>query len=182
MSHLSDSDIDQGFTQKIYRQEYGSKPKIDGVMLLPLKNHVGEDGSLSEVLRAANGTVEGIENFSIAQINYSKIFPKTVKGWHLHYKQNDLWYVLPSSHLIVGLWDVRKVSSTAGISLKMSLGGGNSQLLFIPKGVAHGAANVSGRKAEMFYFVDQQFNPADPDERRIPWDSLGENFWKPHRD
>ena len=36
--------------------------------------------------------------------------------------------------------------------------------------------------AELLYFVDQKFDINNPDERRIPWDSLGENFWKPQRD
>ena len=32
--------------------------------------------------------------------------------------------------------------------------------------------------ATIVYFVNQQFNPADPDERRLPWDILGADFWQ----
>ena len=181
--YLTENDIDESLAKNIYSQSYDNKPHIEGVVIYPLKNHVGEDGDLSEVLRfGENGSVEGIPGFHIAQINRTKYYPGTVKGWHLHLKQNDLWYIMPSSHLLVGLWDVRKNSPTRNISMKLALGGGNSNLLFIPKGVAHGAANISGRKSEMFYFVDQQFNAENPDERRIPWNSLGEDFWKPQRD
>jgi|SRR3989338_11278009 len=182
MNHLTEQDIDEQVVLKVYSQNYSKKPTIAGVHLLHLKNHVGEDGALSEVIRMTNNTVEGLDGFTIAQINATKIHPGTIKGWHLHYNQNDLWHVLPDSHLLVGLWDVRKASSTNGNVMRLALGGGNAHLLFIPKGVAHGAANVSQKDAEMLYFVDKKFDIDNPDEKRIPWNSLGEDFWKPQRD
>ncbi len=62
------------------------------------------------------------------------------------------------------------------------MGGGQSQLLYIPKGVAHGSANFSINPAELLYIVNHQFDKNGPDERRIPWDSLGKNFWTPLKD
>ncbi len=182
MSDITQHDIDEQVINKVYSQSYTKKPTIAGVHVFPLKNHVGEDGALSEVIRMTDGHVQGIDGFSVAQINSTKLFPGTIKGWHLHYKQNDLWYVLPSSHLLVGLWDVRRSSDTKGNVMRLSLGGGNAQLVYIPKGVAHGAANVTQEPSEMLYFVDQQFDMQNPDEHRIPWNSLGEDFWKPLKD
>jgi len=182
-NQLTDQDIDDNIAPKIYSQIYKEKIQIDGVHLIQLKNHVGEDGDLSEILKISEaGFVESMPDFKLAQINSTKLYPGTIKGWHLHFKQNDLWYVIPSSHLIVCLWDIRKDSNTKDSVMRLTMGGGSSQLLFIPKGVAHGAANVTNNEAQIIYFVDQKFDVNNPDEKRIPWDSLGKDFWNPRRD
>ncbi|MBV9851097.1 MAG: dTDP-4-dehydrorhamnose 3,5-epimerase, partial [Armatimonadetes bacterium] len=49
---------------------------------------------------------------------------------------------------------------------------------YIPRGVAHGGANVGLVPATILYYVNQRFDISDPDERRLPWDILGEDFWK----
>lgn len=181
--HLSENDIDEEIASKMYSQSYAEKDTIEGVSLITLKNFVGEDGDLSEVLKfTLTGEVENLPHFKLAQINRTKLSSGAVKGWHLHFKQNDVWHVLPSSKLLVGLWDVRKASPTHGKKMRLALGGGNAHLLFIPKGVAHGAANISEKDAEMLYFVDQKFDLQNPDEKRMPWDSLGKDFWQPQRD
>jgi dTDP-4-dehydrorhamnose 3,5-epimerase len=51
-------------------------------------------------------------------------------------------------------------------------------LVYIPAGVAHGAANLWQSPAAILYFVSSQFDPADPDELRLPWDFLGAEFWQ----
>lgn len=50
------------------------------------------------------------------------------------------------------------------------------------KGIAHGSLNLSHKPAELLYFVDKQFDINNPDEKRIPWDAKGEDFWKPQGD
>lgn len=181
--NLTENDIDEQVAPKIYTQTYGKKPVIDRVSLVQLKNFIGEDGDLSEVIKfTKEGNVEGFADFKIAQINRTKLYPWAIKGWHLHLAQDDLWHVLPSSHLVVGLWDIRKSSKTKGVAMRIALGGGESKLLFIPKGVAHGAVNVSSKEAEVLYFVNQKFDVNNPDEKRLPWDSLGADFWRPLKD
>lgn len=180
--HLTEQDIIE-VPQKLYTQAYKEKVDIEGVSLISLKNNVGEDGDLGEVIRTTdNGEVEQIPGFKIAQINRTKLYSGAIKGWHVHFRQEDVWFVLPSSHLIVGLWDLRKSSKTKGSVMRLALGGGNSQLLFIPRGVAHGSVNISQKEAEVFYFVNKKFNIEDPDEKRLPWDSLGVDFWTPKKD
>ncbi len=67
MSHLNEHDIDEQAIQRIYSQAYIGKPTIQGVQVVNLKNHVGEDGALSEVMRVTeSGEVEGISGFKIA--------------------------------------------------------------------------------------------------------------------
>lgn len=174
---LSKQDIDGKVRGKLFVQDYSKKPAIDGVKIVEIRNMVGEDGDFSELLRLSNGEIEGFPGFHLAQINRSNMLPNAIKAWHLHYKQDEIQTVNPSDHLIVGLWDTRDKSSTKGVSMKLVLGGGKSHLVFIPKGVAHGYMNVSRKPATILYFVDQQFTMDDPDELRLPWDSL-KDFWE----
>lgn len=180
---LSLDDIDRNVRPKIYTQNYSKKPIIEGVKIINLTSHVGEEGDLSEIIKVGNqGEIEGISGFKIAQVNRTRLNPGSIKAWHLHFRQDEVWYLIPSGELLVGLWDVRKDSSTQGITMKLVLGGDNSQLLFIPNGVAHGSVNFIRQTVELFYFVNQRFDLKNPDEHRIPWDAKGADFWTPQRD
>jgi dTDP-4-dehydrorhamnose 3,5-epimerase len=166
----------------LYLQDYSPKSKIQGVEFIPVRNFPSDEGDFSEVLRLNDdGGLELKPDFHLAQINRTKSFPGSIKAWHAHFRQDEMWYVSPWEHLFVGLWDLRKDSPTANQRMRVILGAGQSQLLYIPKGVAHGSANFSGKQLELFYFVNQRFNLQDPDEKRIPWDTIAD-FWTPERD
>lgn len=168
---------------KIYTQKYQAKSVIDKVQIVELKSFVDEESNFGELVRLTDsGKLELFPDFSLKQINRTRLNPGSVKAWHVHFKQDELWYVFPQSSLVVGLWDIRKGSKTAGATMRMVLGEGSSQLLRIPKGVAHGSANLTLGHVDMLYFVNQQFNSKDPDEGRISWDAMGADFWKPVRD
>jgi len=176
---LSKEDIIQQYCSAIEVQDYSKKKKIEGVEIYELKNFVGEDGFLCEIVRLnKGGYLEGIKDFEILQINYSEVLPGAIKAWHLHFSQEDLWYISPGQTVLVGLYDLRKNSPAQKISMRFTLGGGKSQLLYIPRGVAHGYTNLTKKPISIVYFVNQKFNPNSPDEYRLPWDILGEDFWK----
>lgn len=164
-------------------QDYTSAPIIDGVKVIELKNHIGEGGDFSELMRVtSNGEMESVPGFNLRQVNRSSMLPGTVKAWHFHLSQEDVWYVPPSGNLLVGLWDLRKNSTTSDVKMRLTLGAGTSRLLLIPRGVAHGAANLSMNPVELFYFMNQQFDIKNPDEHRLPWDAAGRDekgkgFW-----
>lgn len=180
---LTSEDLADKVRKKVYIQNYSKKPSIEGVRVISLASHVGEEGDLSEILRlSTQGELENVPGFKIRQINRSQLTGGAVKAWHLHLRQEEIWYVIPSGKLLVGLWDVRKNAKTSGVAMRIMMGGGNSRLLFIPKGVAHGLANFTDKPAELFYIMNQEFDPANPDEYRIPWDSNGSDFWIPKRD
>lgn len=179
---LTLDDIDEKSQGQIYVQDYSAKSKIDGVKIIPIKNFVGEDGDFSEIIRMSGGKIEGLEDMEIRQVNRSRLLAGGVKAWHLHFEQEDIFYLPPSDSLLVGLWDLRKTSSSNGVSMKITLGAGQSSLLYIPRGVAHGMTNISGEPIDLFYFVSGQFDVSNPDERRLPWDSLGADFWIPTKE
>lgn len=166
-----------------YMQDYSPSTPIDGVKLIELKNINNEEGDFSELLRLTeDGHLELFPTFQLKQINRTELFPGSIKAWHFHFKQDEIWYTGPANHIVVGLWDIRKDSPTSGKHMKVVLGKGNRNMLYIPKGVAHGSINTSPASIHLYYFVNQQFNLNDPDEQRIHWDALGAEFWSPERD
>jgi dTDP-4-dehydrorhamnose 3,5-epimerase len=175
--------IDPKYQDIMYTQEYSKSKLIDGVQLVNVKNITGEDGNFSEILRInEKGGLELFPDFKLAQINRTSQMGNTIKAWHVHFYQDEIWYVAPNFHLFVGLWDLRKDSPTCGMTNRISLGANNSQLLYIPRGVAHGSAVISNSSVNLYYFINRQFDINSPDEQRIAWDHLGKEFWEPERD
>jgi len=180
---LLPEEIDEKLASKIYTQDYSPKPTIDGVSIVTLKNMAGEDSDFSELLRInPQGEAEQFPGFHVAQINRSTQIAGSVKAWHVHMAQDEVWYVPDEARLLTGLWDVRKNSPTRGMTMRIPMGGSTHRMLYIPRGVAHGSANFSHDIGIIMYFMNSTFNIKNPDERRIPWDTLGKEFWEPQRD
>lgn len=180
---LTSEDLIGKIQPKIYNQDYSPKQLIEGIKLIEIQNHTEEDGDFSEIIRiGTNGSLEAIPDFKLMQLNRTKVNPGMVKAWHLHLKQDVIWYVSSSQRLFVGLWDVRKKSKTAGMFMRLVLGETNANLLYIPKGIAHGSANFTTVPVDLYYIVNRQFNKNDKDEKRIPKDAIGKDFWLPLRD
>lgn len=163
-------------------QDYAPAPEIEGVYCLPLKKHVALEGSFMEHLRMIEGRVEGLPHpFEVRQISFSRSEPQRVNAFHLHPKevQNELWTVIQGV-LKVWLVDVRGDSPTSGVRRCYVLNGEAPGLLHIPSGVAHGYK--AGREgALLVYAMDSQFNLADPNEGRLPWDGFGADLWDEDR-
>jgi dTDP-4-dehydrorhamnose 3,5-epimerase len=176
---LDPTAIGPDFAPKVTTQDYSPTPKIDGVKLIDLRLMVDDGGSFAELVRfAEDGSLEAIPEFTPRQSSYSEVLPGAVKAFHLHFNQEDVWFVPPGDRLLIGLVDARKDSPSYKVSQRFVMGGGRAQLLYIPRGVGHGGANIWQKPAAILYFVNQQFNLADPDERRLPWDILGKDFWQ----
>lgn len=168
--------------KKLYTQKYTSGNIIQDVKKIPLKHFVGDEGDFGELMRLTEtGAVEAFPEFQVRQISRSRVEPKAIKGWHIHFNQDELWYVAPSEQLMIGLWDCREESESANTTMRINLGGGISQFLYIPRGVAHGCTNFTTKPVDLIYFMNNTFNVDAPDEQRIPFDTLPD-FWKPERD
>ena len=175
---LSKEAIGHEYREDLAVQDYTKKPTIEGVQLINLNHFVDDGGALAEVVRFDDqGHLQLIPEFKVKQSTYSQVLPGAIKAFHLHYNQEDVWFVLPHDRLLIGLFDARKDSPTYNKSMRFVMGAGKAQILYLPRGVAHGLANVWQAPAHMIYFVNQCFNPDEPDELRLPWDSLGADFW-----
>jgi dTDP-4-dehydrorhamnose 3,5-epimerase len=147
--------------------------------MVPLERHADDGGSFTELARLVDGRPAALAGFDVRQINYSELEPGTVKAFHVHARQTDVWYVPPSDRMLVVLVDVREGSTTEGVRMRLVLGNGTSRLLCVPPGVAHGVKNIGLAPGRIIYLVDQAFTP-DParcDEGRLPWDFAGADVW-----
>lgn len=175
--------IDPELASRVSLQKYGAERRIHGVEFHELSRFVDDAGSLQELARLDAGAFRGRPGFQLRQINHALLEPGSIKAFHLHLRQSELWFAPPDTRLLVGLLDVRADSPTTRQSMRFVMGDGASRLLFIPAGVAHGVANLSARAGSLVYFTDQEFTP-DParcDEQRLAWDTLGASFWERER-
>ena len=160
-------------------QTYGPAPEIDGVQLVELKRFTDDGGSFMELARLQQGMPAALPGFECRQVNYSEMDPGVIKAFHLHRRQTDVWFVPPDDKMLVVLLDVRAHTKSHGAQRRIVLGDGQSRLLRIPPGVAHGVKNLAFSRGHIIYFVDVQFSP-DPDqteEGRLPWDFAGADIW-----
>lgn len=176
---LSPDAIGSDFRDKVTTQEYTRKTPIEGVQIIDLRLMQDDGGSFAELVRFdEHGRLLQIPEFQVRQSSYSQVLPGAIKAFHLHYNQEDVWFVPPTDRLLIGLLDVREGSPTYGQSMRFVMGAGKAQLLYIPRGVAHGCGNLGNTSCTILYYVNQHFNLDSPDEHRLPWDILGEPFWQ----
>ncbi len=176
---LTPNAIGPDYAAHVSTQEYGRKTPIKDVQVMDLRLLIDDGGSFAELIRLDDtGKLLAIPTFQVRQSSYSLVLPGAVKAFHLHYNQEDVWFVPPTDRLIVGLLDVRADSPTYNQNMRLVMGGGKAQLLYIPRGVAHGCANIGATPSTILYYVNQHFDLNAPDEHRLPWDILGEAFWQ----
>ena len=167
------------YEKKARLQDYSGQTEIEGVNIISLNRFNDETGSFTELLRLDEGRTEALPNFNLKQINISKLDANKIKAFHVHKKQTDVWFVPPDSKILLLLADLRKDSPSSENMMRIVLGDGNSRLVVIPPGIAHGCKNLLQGKSEIIYFVDNQFDsdPENCDEWRLPWDNFGEAVW-----
>ncbi len=182
MQDLKKEELMKEVQQDIVVQSYAKKTVIDGVKVMDIRHMVAEDGTFEELMRLnSNGGLEIMPEFILRQINRSKLLPGAIKAWHLHYKQDEFWYIRPEDHMMLGLWDLRENSPTKDIKMRILMGAGHTRLVYVPRGVAHGVANFSTKEGDIIYFVNNQFDINDPDENRLAWDRATAEFWYPEK-
>ena len=158
--------------------------KIEGVTVKKLTVHqdipdvaqsVSEPGFLMEVLRDDDGLLK-----RFGQSTFTVTYKDTIKAFHWHERQDDLWFVASGKAVIV-LHDLREESSSFGTTETVKAGIDNYKLILIPVGVAHGYKVVSDEPVLLFYHTTESYDPINPDEKRIAyndpnigfnWDSL----------
>ncbi len=159
-------------------QNYTTPPAVEGVIHLPLKKYRSLEGGFMEYLRLGGGLVEGLPTpFEARQISVSWAVPGRINAFHIHPKrtQDEVWCVV-QGELLVWLVDVRADSPTQGNRRYFLLSSEAPALLYIPSGVAHGY-RAGQRGALLLYAMNDQFDPTDPNEGRLPWDFFGSELW-----
>jgi len=157
-------------------KNYERPAPLEGVKTLRLARFTDDRGFFLEIFRSRSNhagsrdLAEFFRGVPVAQMNFSVVDAGDhIKGLHYHLKQDDIWFFPPPSKAKVVLYDVRKDSPTSGRAQTVVAGGGQDMLLRIPAGVAHGYRPLTNPCA-LLYLVTETFDPASPDEFRIPWD------------
>ena len=152
---------------------------IDGVKIKRLVAHPDRPdlaqpdirpGFLVEILRSDDGLLK-----KFGQSTMSVAFPGTIKAFHWHEKQDDLWFIA-SGRAVIVLHDMREGSPTRGQTDVIETGAGDYQLILIPVGVAHGYKALAGEPVTLIYHTTESYNAASPDEKRILWDDQSIEF------
>lgn len=132
------------------------KPDLDQPSVAP--------GFLMEVLRADEGLLK-----KYGQTTFTVAYQGTIKAFHWHKKQDDLWFVATGKAMIV-LHDLREDSPTKGETQVIYAGEDDYKLVVIPVGVAHGYKVLSEEPVLLFYHTTEVYNPKAPDEERMAYD------------
>jgi len=138
---------------------------IQGVEIKQLARHADERGFLMELLRSDDAIFT-----KFGQCYVSMNYPGVIRAWHWHKKQDD-FFVVMKGMIKVGLYDMREGSPTRGEVGEFYLGDNNNIMLKIPVGVVHGYKTVGTEPSLLINFPSEVYNPQEPDEYRLPWNT-----------
>ena len=138
---------------------------IEGVRRRELLSHVDDRGSLTEVLRS---DWPEFERFGQAIVTVT--LPGVIRGWHWHRRQTDVIVVISGS-AILPLYDGRVGSPTYGALAEHLSTETTRFALFVPHGIYHGYKALGEVPATILNFPSETYDPARPDEERIPHDA-----------
>ncbi len=100
------------------------------------------------------------------QISAALSYPATIKAFHFHLHQTDLW--VPAQGVFqVALVDLRPDSPTYGRKNTLYTGPLKPWQILIPPGVGHGYKVVGESAGMLVYVTNRLYNPKD--EGRIPY-------------
>ena len=145
-------------------QSPNSADLIDGVKLQPYPLWPDDRGYFLEIIRIGYGLAA---DFPVAssQVSAALSYPGTIKAFHYHRHQTDLW--VPSVGMFqVALVDLRRDSVTFGRRNTLYVGALRPWQVLIPAGVGHGYKVIGETPGVLTYVTDRFYNPKD--EGRIP--------------
>ncbi len=142
---------------------------IAGVGVEALQVHPDDRGFFVELARLGSTSLAGriSSHGSQIQVSATLTYPTTIKAIHYHYRQTDLWTPVVGM-LQVFLYDLRRTSTTFGLTNTLYVGQHRPWQVLIPPGVAHGHKVLGTQPALLVYLTDRYYNPED--EGRLPYD------------
>ena len=142
-----------------------SKDLIDGIKIQPYQLWPDDRGYFLEVARIGQGLPADFPPES-TQVSTALSYPSTIKAFHFHKLQNDLW--VPSVGMFqVALVDLRPGSRTFGRKNTLYTGALKPWQILVPPGVGHGYKVIGEQPGVLVYVTDKLYNPED--EGRIAY-------------
>ena len=115
--------------------------KIEGVIVKLLKKIPDERGCIYHMLRCDDPVFE-----KFGEIYFSIIYPKVIKGWHLH-REMTLNYAVIQGMIKLVLYDDRKNSPTKGNLMELFIGEENYCLVKVPPNIWSGFTGIASKLA-----------------------------------
>jgi len=128
------------------------RPQIAGVVVKLLRPIEDERGDVCEMFNPAWGVSEA----PLVYVYQIRIRPGKIKGWVVHYEQEDRLFVSRADSPTRGLLNVFVQSDR------------NAALVVIPRGVYHALHNVGDAEATLINMPTALYNHANPDKYRLP--------------
>lgn len=134
---------------------------IESVIVKELKLIPDERGRVMEILRRDDDMF-----VQFGQVYITTTYPRVVKAWHFHKRQDDFIACIKGMLKLV-LFDDRKDSPTKGELNEFFIGDYNPILIKVPKMVYHGWKCISEEEAIVVNAPTEPYNHKDPDEFRL---------------
>lgn len=149
--------------QSIDDQGKEIKKYPDGVKIHYSEVHIDDRGELSEMFDPR----WKLSDKGAAYAYYCTFRPGIVKGWGLHKKHTD-HYFLVNGELEVVLYDDRESSPTYKMVSKVYLSEKKRATMSIPPGVWHASRNIGTKDALLVNFPSELYNHKSPEKYRLP--------------
>jgi dTDP-4-dehydrorhamnose 3,5-epimerase len=130
---------------------------IEGVQIIPLRRFEDERGWFCELMRASRLPKQ------VKQSNLVFSRQGVIRGLHYHERgQDDLFACVQGTVRVVVL------DRESGATFSEDIGDENAVAIYIPGMLAHGYEALTD--CLFLYHVTEEYDPADPDEKEVPWD------------
>lgn len=139
---------------------------IDGLRISPMQLWPDDRGYFLEIARMGQGLSSEFPHAS-TQVSAALSYPGTIKAFHFHRNQTDLWAPVQGMLQVV-LVDLRQHSPTYSVKNTLYVGKLRPWQLLIPPGVGHGYKVIGPEPALLVYLTNRFYDPSD--EGRIPYD------------
>jgi dTDP-4-dehydrorhamnose 3,5-epimerase len=137
-----------------------------GVTFHDVATQVDERGAVCELFDLRWGW----HNEPLVFVYSFMIRPGMIKGWGIHKKHEDRYFILFGEVEVV-LYDDRPESPTRGLVSKIVLSEYRRRLMNIPAGIWHADRNIGNKDAVLINFPTRPYDHADPDKYRLPLDT-----------
>jgi dTDP-4-dehydrorhamnose 3,5-epimerase len=147
---------------------------LDGLFLIKPFFHTDARGSFIKTFHAEEFANHGLEN-EFRESFYSTSIKGAIRGMHFQLPPHDHAKLVfaTSGEVLDVVVDLRKSSKTYGQYASFNLSGENRNMLYIPRGMAHGFCALTDG-ATVFYFTSTVHSATH--ETGIRYDSLGYNW------
>ena len=132
-----------------------------------LQVNVDERGYLTEIYRSDWDFFDPEPAMSY----YSVSHPGIVRAWHRHTRGQVDYFICPSGHVKVGIYDERDESPTNGELNTFIIGEKSQKVVRVPGDCWHGFKVVGDEPALLVNLPTNLYDYDNPDEERLPYDT-----------